>query len=81
MPHLAAGTIAVLVMRMRSSRPPYSRLARQPGTVACTVALAVLLVIGCWAGITMATGRVFEFSEHVRNAGPHTKGGFVASIR
>ena len=77
MPHIAAVTVAALLMRMRYPRPPYSQLSRQPGTVACAVALVVLLVIACWAGITTATGRVFEFSEHVIAPGPHTSGGFV----
>jgi hypothetical protein len=72
-PHLAAATIAVLVMRMWSPRPPFSRFARQPGTVACIVALAVVLVIACWVGITTATGRVLEFSEHVVRLGGHGK--------
>jgi hypothetical protein len=70
-PHLAAATIAMLVMRMRSPRPPLRRLARQPGTVACMVALSMLLVIAGWVGFTTATGRVFEFSEHIVKAGRH----------
>jgi hypothetical protein len=78
-PHLAAGTIAVLVVRMRSPRPPLRRLVRQAGTVACMVALAVLLVIACWVGMTTAMGRAVEFSEHaiIANAVVHSRGSFA----
>jgi hypothetical protein len=76
MPHLAAGTIALLVIRLRSPRPPCRRLARQPGTVACMVGLAVLLAIACWLGMTAVTGRVPEFSEHATRAGGHSAGSF-----
>jgi hypothetical protein len=76
-PHLAAGTAAVLVMRMRIPRPPCFRLARQPGTVACVVALAVIPVIACWVAVTTVTGRVVRFSEHLTIAGIHGNGGTV----
>jgi hypothetical protein len=75
-PHLAALTIALLVLRMRSPRPPVRRLARQPGTVACMVASAVLLVVACWVGMTTATGRALEFSEHATKDLVHSRGSF-----
>ena len=73
-PHLAVGTIALLAIRMRSPRPPFGRLARQPGTAGCIVALAAILVIICWSGITLATGRGLEFSEHAMKDDVHSRG-------
>ena len=43
LPHAAAMTAALLVMRLRMPRPTLRRLARQPGVAACEVALAALL--------------------------------------
>jgi hypothetical protein len=76
-PHLAAMTIAVFAVRMRAPRPPLCRLARQPGLVACAVALSALLVIACWVGVTTAMGRAVEFSEHATNDFEHSRGSFV----
>jgi hypothetical protein len=49
---------------MRSPRPRFRRIARQPGSIACMVALAVLLVIASWIGVTIPAGRVVKFSQH-----------------
>jgi hypothetical protein len=73
-PHLAALTIATLVVRMQPPRPPLRRLVRQPGTVACMVALAVLVVIACWVGMTTAMGRALEFTEHAKKGIEHSRG-------
>src|SRR5262245_18187558 len=62
LPHIAAGTMALVVMRMRRSRPPLRRLARQPGIVACMVASAVVLVLVGWVATTRATDRIVVFS-------------------
>jgi hypothetical protein len=58
-PHLVALTIAWLVARLRRPRPPLRRLVRRPGTVACLVALASLLVIVLWAATTLTMGSGF----------------------
>jgi hypothetical protein len=73
-PQLAAGTIATLVLRMRNPRPSFRRIAREPGSAACTVALAAFVVIACWVGLITAMGRSVEFSEHLTKAGVHTYG-------
>ena len=65
MPYLAAMTLATLAMRMRSPRPRFRRIARQPGSVACMVALAVMVVIASWIAITILTGRVVKFTQHL----------------
>src|SRR5262245_26512014 len=57
LPHVAAGTMALVGMRMRRPRPPLRRLARQPGAVACMAASAIFLVLVGWAATTRATGR------------------------
>ena len=44
LPGLAAWTVAVLASRCRAPRPSLLRIARQPGAVACGVALLVLTV-------------------------------------
>jgi hypothetical protein len=64
-PHLAAGTIALLAMRLRTPRPGILKLARQPGAVACMVAAVMLLVIVCWGAGTTVAARVITVSEHV----------------
>jgi hypothetical protein len=76
MPNLAAITVATLAMRMRRPRPRFRRIARQPGSVACTVAVAILLVLGLWVAVTTSTGRVMKFTQHVIPAGQngHVKG-------
>jgi hypothetical protein len=63
-PYLAAMTLATLAMRMRSPRPRFRRIARQPGSVACMVALAVLLLIASWIAVTISAGRVVKFTQH-----------------
>ncbi|WP_165228102.1 hypothetical protein [Aquisphaera insulae] len=63
-PHLAIGTMAALAITMRPPRPSIRRLARKPGAAACMAALAALVVIACWLGITRATGRVVTFDDH-----------------
>jgi hypothetical protein len=61
LPHAVAMTAALLAIRMRRPRPALRRLARQPGVVACEVALVVVLVVACWAACAMAAGRVIDF--------------------
>jgi hypothetical protein len=73
-PQLAAGTIATLVLRMRNPRPSFRRIAREPGSAACMVALAALVAIACWVGLITAMGRSMEFSEHLTKAGVQTYG-------
>jgi hypothetical protein len=65
MPHAATMTVAMLALRMRSPRPRFRRIARQPGSAACIGALTVLLVVACWIAVTVSTGRVVKFSQHV----------------
>ena len=51
-PSLAAWTIACLALRLRGPRPPWRRLARRPGMVAC---LAATLALGISAAAGMAS--------------------------
>jgi hypothetical protein len=44
LPGLAAGTVAVLVARLTPPRPSRRRIALQPGSAACGVALLVMIV-------------------------------------
>jgi hypothetical protein len=77
LPYVAAGTAALLGMRLRQPRPSLRRLARQPGAVACMAASAALLLIVCWIATTMATGRIVESSSFVYfgpNRGGHGRG-------
>jgi hypothetical protein len=48
LPFLASGSLALLVLSLRHPRPPFWRLARRPGWLACAVASAV--VLGAMAG-------------------------------
>jgi hypothetical protein len=46
-------TAAMLILRLRSPRPPFRRMARQPGAVACFAALAAVVFrqaeeVFCW---------------------------------
>jgi hypothetical protein len=78
MPHVAVGTASLLGMRLRQPRPSFRRLARQPGTVACLVSTAALLLIVGWISTTMATGRLIEFSANMSSWPPnggHGRGG------
>jgi hypothetical protein len=62
LPHVAAGTAAVLGMRLRQPRPSIRRLAREPGATACMVGSATLVIVGGWIATTMAMGCIMEFS-------------------
>jgi hypothetical protein len=64
-PYLVTGTLAALAMRLRGPRPRLLRLLRQPGTVACVVALAALLPVLCRMAGPWTGGRFFQFTEHV----------------
>jgi hypothetical protein len=79
LPHASAMTAALLAIRMRRPRPTLRRLARQPGVMACEVAMAALLVVVCWAVCTRATGRGIRFSQFVQllpnKGGRGTEGG------
>ncbi len=76
-PHLAAGTVAQLVLRIRRPRPSFRRLGRQPGTVACAVALGALVVIACWVWINTSTGQLLEYKLHLTKADRHGMEGGV----
>jgi hypothetical protein len=53
LPYLAAWTVALLIIRLRSPRPRFRRLARQPGFVACAIAALGLLICGLsWLLVT-----------------------------
>jgi hypothetical protein len=81
LPHASAMTAALLAIRLRRPRPTLRRVARQPGVVACEVALVALLVVVCWAAFTTATGRVIEFSQLVQRVpkgGGHGSSGAVS---
>jgi hypothetical protein len=78
LPHVVSMTVALVAMRIRQPRPPFRRLARQPGAVACMVASATLLLIACWIISAAATNRVIEFSQSVTRLpgrGGHGTGG------
>ncbi|WP_165228100.1 hypothetical protein [Aquisphaera insulae] len=78
LPHVAAMTVAVVAIAMGRPGPSRRRVARRPGTVACTVASAVFLLISAWAATTTATGRVVDLMQHVSflpNGGGHGRGG------
>jgi hypothetical protein len=75
MPHAATMTVALLALRMRSPRPQFRRIARQPGSVACMVALAMLLVITSWIAVTWSAGKAVVFSRDIvlRHSNGHTR--------
>jgi hypothetical protein len=64
-PYLVTGTLASLAMRLRGPRPRLLRLTRQPGTVACAVAVTILFLLLCWIAGTRTRGRSFQLTEHV----------------
>ena len=61
MPHLAASTLALLVVRLRRPRP--RRLARQPGLIACAVATAAMLAVGVRVAALAARGMSIDWFE------------------
>jgi hypothetical protein len=64
-PYLVTGTLAALAMRLRGPRPRLLRLIRQPGTMACAVALSALFLVLCEMACSRTGGRFFQFTEHV----------------
>jgi hypothetical protein len=56
LPHVITLTFAMAVIRWRRPRPSLRRIARQPGTVACTIAGLCVLLIGGWVAGNMALG-------------------------
>ncbi|MDB5353045.1 MAG: hypothetical protein JWN86_4292 [Planctomycetota bacterium] len=55
-PILAALTSAVVAIRLRWPRPRLRRVARQPGTVACTIATMAAALEAGWIGGLLAVG-------------------------
>src|SRR5262249_36756626 len=59
-PGLVAWTVACLLLRLRRPRPPWRRLSRQPGTMACLIATVAI-------GLSAAFGAIGWVMEDQRD--------------
>src|SRR5688500_16484157 len=55
-PSLATWTVACLLLRLTRPRPPWRRLSRQPGGMACLIATAAIGFTAAISGIARLTG-------------------------
>jgi hypothetical protein len=55
-PFVAGWTPACLLLQLARPRPPWRRLRRQPGFVACLIATAFVIATLAVAGVLLATG-------------------------
>jgi hypothetical protein len=78
-PWLAALSAALLVLRLRRDRPPWTRLLRQPGLTASLAATAAMVAGGLLAALTMALGGVPSADDlYLRVVPPITERAAVA---
>jgi hypothetical protein len=80
LPFVAGWTPACLLLQLVGPRPPWRRLRRRPGFVACLIATAFVFVTLAVAAVCLATGILKAGMSSNRSFLVHVLGGLLAGF-